>query len=89
MAKLENLKAPIGWLTAPHNKWEININFKKGTNDENSAEFSIDMWGVVPNGQPMQFKSRRKVTKHESLKTSKQLLSSNWVEFDFEINKSA
>ena len=47
------------------------------------------MWGVVPNGKPMQFKSRRKATKHESLKTWKQLLSSNWVEFDFEMNKSA
>ena len=44
--------------------------------------------GVVQNGKPMQFKSRRKVTKQESLKTWKQLLSSNWVEFDFEMNKS-
>ena len=48
MAKVENLKGPIGWLTDPQNKWAINFNFKKGTNDENSADFTIDMWGVVP-----------------------------------------
>jgi len=89
MAQVENLKGPIGWLKDPNNKWAINFNFKKGTNDENSADFIIDMWGVVANGKPMQFKSRRKVTKHESLKTWKQLLSSNWVEYDFEMNKSA
>ena len=47
------------------------------------------MWGVVPNEKTMQFKSRRKFTNEESLKTWKQLLSSNWVEFDFEMNKSA
>ena len=89
MAKVENLEAPSGWLIDPHNKWAINFDFKKVTNDENSANFTIDMWGIVPNGKPMQFKSRRKVTKHESLKTWKHLLLSNWVEFDIEMNKSA
>ncbi len=89
MAKIENQEAPIGWLIDPHNKWAINFDFKKVTHDQNSASFTIDMWGVVPNGKPMQFKSRRKVTKEESLMTWKQLLSSNWVEFDLEMNKSA
>ena len=89
MAKVENLKGPIGWLKDPHNKWAINFDFKKVTIDQNSEDFIIDMWGVDPSGKPMQFKSRRKVTKKESLKTWKQLLSSNWVEYDFEMNKSA
>ena len=89
MAKIEILDGPIGWLIDPHNKWAINFDFKKVINDKNTVSFTIDMWGVVPNGKHMQFKSRRKVTKEESLKTWKQLLSSNWVEFDFEMNKSA
>ena len=46
-------------------------------------------WGVVPSGKPMKFKSRRKVTKEESLKTWNQLLSSNWVEFDFDKHMTA
>ena len=82
MAKIENLDGPIGWLIDPHNKWAINFDFKKVINDKNTLSFTIDMWGVVPDCQPMQFKSRRKLTKEESLKTWKQLLSSNWVEFD-------
>ena len=89
MAKVEKLEAPIGWLIDPNNKWAINFDFKKVTSDQKSAHFTIDMWGVVSSGKPMQFKSRRKVTKQESLKTWKQLLSSNWVEFDFEMNKRA
>ena len=89
MAKIENLEGPIGWLIDPHNKWAINFDFKKVTIDQISEDFTIDMWGVDPSGKPMQFKSRRKVTKEESLKTWKQLLSSNWVEFDYEMNKRA
>ena len=45
MAKVENLEAPIGWLVDPHNKWAINFDFKKVTNDKNTADFTIDMWG--------------------------------------------
>ena len=89
MAKVKNLKAPIGWLRDPHNKWAINFNFKRGTNDKNSEDFTIDMWRVVPNGKPMQFKSRRKVTKKDSLKTWNQLIESNWVEMDSEKIKIA
>ena len=89
MAKVKKLDAPSGWLIDPHNKWAIHFDFKKGSHQEVSADFTIDMWGVVPNGKPMKFKSRRKVTKEESLKTWKQLLSSNWVQFDFEKNKTA
>ena len=84
MAKVKNLESPLGWLIDPHNKWAIN--FKKVSNKQNSADFTIDMWGVVPKGKPMKFKSRRKVTKHDYLKTWKQLISSNWVTFDYEKN---
>ena len=89
MAKVQKLDGPIGWLIDPNNKWATHFDFKQVTNERNSADFTIDMWGVAPSGKPMKFKSRRKVTKEESLKTWKQLISSNWVEFDFEMNKSA
>ena len=89
MAKVENLEVPIGWLIDPHNKWVIHFDFKKVSNEEISNDFTLDMWGVVPNGKPMKFKSRRKVTKEDSLKTWKQLISSNWVEFDFEKSMTA
>ena len=82
MTKVENLEGPIGWLIDPHKKWAINFDFKKVINDQNTASFTIDMWGVVSIGKPMQFKGRRKVTKEDSLRTWKQLLSLNWVEFD-------
>ena len=48
MAKIENLEGPIRWLVSPHNKWAINIDFKKVINDKNTVSFTIDMWGVVP-----------------------------------------
>ena len=89
MAKVENLNAPTGWLIDPHNKWVIHFDFKKSSIEDDSENFTIDMWGVDQIGKPMKFKSRRKVTKEESLKTWRQLLSSNWVEFDFEKNKTA
>ena len=89
MAKVENLEAPKGWLIDPHNKWAIHFDFKKVSNENIAADFTIDMWGVVPNGKPMKFKSRRKATKEDSLKTWNQLISSNWVEFDFEKNMTA
>ena len=83
MAKVENLEAPTGWLIDPNNKWAIHFNSKKVSNEQIATAFTIDMWGVLPKGKPMEFKSRRKVTKEESLKTWNQLVSSNWVEFDF------
>ena len=89
MEKVENLDAPIGWLIDPHNKWAIHFDFKKVSNDHLGTDFIIDMWGVVPIGKPMHFKSRRKVTKKDSLKTWNQLIASNWVEFDIEKLKSA
>ncbi len=89
MPKVKNLDAPIGWLRDPHNKWAIHFDFKNVSGELISSDFTLDMWGVFPNDKPMEFKSRRKVTKEESIKTWNQLLSSNWVEFDFEKNKSA
>jgi len=89
MAKVESFDAPIGWLIDPNNKWAIHFNFKKVPNEMISSDFTIDMWGVVPNGKPMKFKSRRKVSKEDSIKTWNQLVSSNWVDFDFENNLTA
>ncbi len=92
MAKLENLASPLGWLIDPQNKWAIHFDLKKVSNDQNDhigTDFTIDLWGVVPNGKPMEFKSRRKVTKKDSLKTWNQLIASNWVEFDIKKIKAA
>tara|TARA_B100001250_G_C19509980_1_gene661216 strand:- start:390 stop:659 length:270 start_codon:yes stop_codon:yes gene_type:complete len=89
MAKVENLDGPIGWLIDPHNKWAIHFDCKKKSDAHFGTDFTIDMWGVVPNGKPMEFKSRRKATKQDSIKTWKQLIASDWVEFDFEKAKSA
>ena len=89
MAKVENLDAPIGWLKDPHDKWAIHFDFKAVTNEKNSEDFTIDMWSVVPKGKSMKFKSRRKVSKEESIKTWKQLLSSDWVKFELEKNMTA
>ena len=89
MVKVENLDAPCGWLIDPNNKWAIHFDFKKVSNENISEDFTIDMWGVVSNGKPMKFKSRRKVTREDSLKTWKQLVSSDWVEFDFKKNMTA
>ena len=91
MAKVENLEAPNGWLIDPHNKWAIHFDFKKGSNEneKKNSDFTIDMWGIVPDGKPMKFKSRRKVTKQDSQKTWQQLIDSNWVKFDYKKNKVA
>ena len=89
MAKVENLEPPLGWLIDPHNKWAIHFDFKNVSNDQVGTDFTLDMWGVVPDGKPMEFKSRRKVTKKDSLKTWKQLIASNWVEFDIKKVKTA
>ena len=89
MAKVENLEAPKGWLIDPHNKWAIHFDFKKVSNENIAADFTIDMWGVVPNGKPMKFKSRRKVTKQDSEKTWQQLIEANWVEFNCDKKKTA
>ena len=89
MAKVENLNAPIGWLNDPHNKWAIHFDYKKVSNQHIGTDFTIDMWGVLPDGKPMEFKSRRKATKHDSLKTWNQLTASNWVELDMKKIKIA
>ena len=89
MSKVEKLDAPMGWLIDPHNKWAIHFDFKKGSHGLVGTDFTIDMWGVVPNGKPMEFKSRRKATRQDSFKTWKQLKESNWVELDFKKIKIA
>ena len=89
MANFESCDHPNGWLIDPHNKWAIHFDFKNISNDQGGANFTIDMWGVFPNGKPMEFKSRRKVSKKDLLKTWNQLIESNWVEFDINKIKSA
>ena len=82
MAKVENLDDPIGWLIDPHEKWAIHFDFKRLSNDQAGKDFTIDMWGVLSSGKPMEFKSRRKVTKKESIKIWRQLIASSWSELD-------
>ena len=89
MAKVENLDVPIGWLTDPNNKWAIHFDCKRTSDDLKNSDFTIDMWGVFPNGKPMEFKSRRKASKKDSLKTWNQLIASNWVELDIKKHKTA
>ncbi len=89
MEKVESIDCPIGWLVDPHNKWAIHFEYKKVSADKIGLDFTIDMWGVVSNGKPMEFKSRRKASKKDSLKTWNQLISSNWVEMDSEKIKTA
>tara|TARA_Y100001968_G_C19055170_1_gene571061 strand:- start:306 stop:575 length:270 start_codon:yes stop_codon:yes gene_type:complete len=89
MAKVENFDFPMGWLVDPHKKWAIHFDPKKESADLIESEFTIDMWGVGPNGKPLKFKSRRKSSKEDSEKTWKQLLSSKWIKVDFEKIKSA
>ncbi|WP_269624608.1 DUF1651 domain-containing protein [Prochlorococcus marinus] len=90
MKKVENLEGPpIGWLIDPHHKWVIHFDFKKVSNEQIPTDFTIDMWGVVPNGKPMKFKSRRKATEQDSIKTWNQLIASNWIRFDAEKEKTA
>ena len=89
MKKVESVENPNGWLVDPHNKWAIHFDFKKVSKEQGGSDFNIDMWGVVPNGKPMEFKSRRKATKLDSIKTWKQLIESNWVELDVKKSKIA
>ena len=89
MKKDQNIDGPNGWLIDPHNKWAIHFDFKNDSNDHIGNDFTIDMWGVVPKGKPMEFKSRRKASKKDSLKTWNQLIDSNWVELDIKKIKTA
>tara|TARA_Y100001968_G_C19411926_1_gene746781 strand:+ start:448 stop:717 length:270 start_codon:yes stop_codon:yes gene_type:complete len=89
MTKVDNIDAPNGWLRDPHNKWAIHFGFKNLSNDLIDRDITIDMWGVSSNGKPMEFKSRRKATKKDSLNTWNELIASNWVEIDFEKIKTA
>ena len=89
MAKAKNIDGPVGWLKDPHNKWAIHFDSKKVSNDAFGTDFTIDMWGIDPNGKPMEFKSRRKASKGDTLKTWQQLIESNWVSLDVEKIKTA
>ena len=83
MEKVKTLDGPNGWLIDPHNKWAIHFDCKKDPVKSVALDFTIDMWGVDTQGKPIKFKSRRKTTKKDFLKTWKQLVLSNWTEFSF------
>ena len=89
MEKLDILDGPVGWLIDPHNKWAIHFDFKMKSDDKKVTDFTIDMWGIAPNGKPMEFKSRRKATQLDSIKTWNQLVASDWVQIDLEKIKTA
>ena len=89
MKKVENIDGLNSWLIDPHNKWAIHFDFKNVSKDHNGSDFNIDMWGVVSNGKPMEFRSRRKASKPEAIKVWNQLVSSNWVELDLKKIKVA
>ena len=89
MEQLDKIDRPNGWLIDPHNKWAIHFEFKTFSSDHKDNDFTIDMWGVVPNGKRMEFKSRRKASKRDSIKTWNQLVESNWVELDIDKIKTA
>ena len=89
MKKVEKIDSPNGWLIDPHNKWAIHFDSRKVSNDHITTDLTIDMWGVVPNGKPMEFKSRRKATKQDSIKTWNQLVASKWVKMDLKKIKTA
>ena len=80
---------PAGWLIDPQNKWVIHFESKRVNENDSTSEFTIDMWGVDTKGQPLKFKSRRKASKNDYLKTWKQLISSNWTQVDFGKVKAA
>ena len=80
---------PTGWLIDPNNKWAIHFDFKNVSNDHIDTDYNIDMWGVVSSSKPMEFKSRRKASKIESIKIWNQLVASNWVDLDLEKIKIA
>ena len=74
-----------GWLIDPNNKWAIHFDFKLNSNIDLESEFSIDMWGLDSDGNPIKFKSRRMASRKDSLKTWYQLLSSDWTKTNFKI----
>ena len=82
MAQVESLEIPYGWLIDPHNKWAIHFDYKTNASYDDGSEITIDMWGVDSEGKPFEFKSRRKATKSDSIKTWKQLISSNWTKLN-------
>ena len=89
METVENLDLPIGWLIDPHKKWAIHFEQKEDSIKKIKEDFTIDMWGIDSYGKPMEFKSRRKASRKDTLKTWKQLISSNWTKFDVVNIKSA
>ncbi len=86
---MKSLDISGGWLVDPNNKWAIHFDSKDNASKETDSEFSIDMWGLDSDGNPLKFKSRRKASKNDSLKTWNQLVSSDWSMANFKKLKSA
>ena len=72
------LKSPNGWLQDPNGKWFIHFEECENTSSSSDRIINIDMWGVMPNGAPSQFKSRIKASRHDSIKKWDKLCSSGW-----------
>ena len=81
--KMKSLDKSVGWLVDPNNKWAIRFDDKLNSGNESESEFSIDMWGLDLDGKPVKFKSRRKASRIDSLKTWNQLLSYDWTKTNF------
>ena len=71
------------WLIDPNNKWAIHFDSNLNSVDNLESKFSIDMWGLDSDGNPLNFKSRRKASIKDTLKTWNQLLSSHWTKTRF------
>ena len=78
MKRISGIDEVEGWLVDPNQKWSIHF-YKGFTNSLDKTELiTIDMWGVIRDGAPSQFKSRRKVKSTEAIKILNQLIDAGW-----------
>ena len=78
MKNIGSSNAPRGWLIDPNKKWLIHFYSNSSINKENKSYFNIDVWGVMSDGAPAQFKSRRKANYKEGQKVWSDLKLSGW-----------
>ena len=86
---MKRLDISGNWLVDPKKKWAIYFNIKQNSNINREFEFSIDMWGLNLDGNPLKFKSRRKASKNDYHDTWNRLLSSAWTKTSFKKVKIA
>ncbi len=78
MAKISVINDPEGWLTDPNKKWTMHFEKSLSPNSKESSEITLDMWRLMPNRAPSQFKSRRKLPFQEASKIWNELISLGW-----------